>query len=158
MPCSVAGWRFRAAAVTSIVAAASLMLATATPAPGAVTRAESVLPPGQSGFVSVAGLATGTGSPHLYDQQPLFISFRRKNAMLGQGGVTQTPRAGVRIVRDGYGVPSVHASTQRLAWWGLGYAVAQDRLFQLETFRRQAEGRLAEILGPASASPRTRKE
>ena len=34
-------------------------------------------------------------------------------------------------------------------WCGVGYAVAQDRLFQLELFRRATSGRLAEILGPS---------
>src|SRR5947208_261220 len=44
-----------------------------------VTRAESVLPPGESGLVSTPGLADGTGSPHLYDQQQRFIDFSRKD-------------------------------------------------------------------------------
>ena len=38
------------------------------------------------------------------------------------------------------------------AWWGVGYAVAQDRLFQLELFRRATSGRLAEILGSATST------
>ena len=32
-------------------------------------------------------------------------------------------------------------------WWGAGYAIAQDRLFQIEAFRRATTGTLAEILG-----------
>ena len=35
-------------------------------------EAEDVLPPGQSGYVSIAGVADGTGSPHLTDQVGLF--------------------------------------------------------------------------------------
>ena len=62
----------------------ALALACAAPSASAdVTRAESVLPPGNSGFVSAAGLADGTGSPHLYDQQQLFIDFRRKEVGVG---------------------------------------------------------------------------
>ena len=57
------------------------------------------------------------------------------------------PRPGVRIVRGPYGVPSITGTTDFDAWWGVGYAVAQDRLFQLELFRRATSGRLAEILG-----------
>src|ERR1044071_8518094 len=53
----------------------------------------------------------------------------------------------VTIVRDDYGVPHILASTERGAYFGGGYAVAQDRLFQLERFRRNALGRLAEIEG-----------
>ena len=37
-----------------------------------------------------------------------------------------------------------------LGAFGLGYAMAQDRLFQLDFLRRKGSGRLAEILGPAS--------
>ena len=32
-------------------------------------------------------------------------------------------------------------------WWGAGYAIAQDRLFELELFRRATTGRLADIAG-----------
>ena len=50
-------------------------------------------------------------------------------------------------MRDRYGVPAITGATDCDAWWGAGYAVAQDRLFQLELFRRATSGRLAEILG-----------
>jgi penicillin amidase len=130
-----------------IALAALAALVAASPASARVIRAEGVLPPGQSGFVSVPGLADGTGSPHLYDQQPLFIRFERKPFTFDQPGVTETPRPGVTIVRDAYGVPQVTAGSEVDAWWGAGYAVAQDRLFQLELFRRATQGRLAEILG-----------
>nr|MBA2793527.1 penicillin acylase family protein [Thermoleophilaceae bacterium] len=112
-----------------------------------VFQAESVLPPGQSGFVSVPGVAMGTGSPHLADQNQLFIDFGFKSALFGQPGPTETPRPGVSIVRGPYGVPSITGSTDFNAWFGVGYAVAQDRLFQLELFRRAGSGRLAEIVG-----------
>ena len=51
------------------------------------------------------------------------------------------------ITRDAHGVPSVRGASDYDAWWGVGYAVAEDRLFQLELFRRATSGRLAEILG-----------
>ncbi len=113
-----------------------------------VLQAESVLPPGQSGFVSIPGVTSGTGSPHLIDQTALFKSFRRKPATFNLPGETELPRAGVKVVRDSYGVPAVTGASDYDAWWGVGYAVAQDRLFQLELFRRATSGRLAEILGP----------
>src|SRR4051794_25317269 len=122
-------------------------LCAAPGASAAVVRAEGILPPGQSGFVSLAGVTAGTGSPHLYDQQPLFMDFRRKPFMFNQPGTEERPRPGVRIVRDAYGVPAVYSATEADVWWGAGYAVAQDRLFQLELFRRATKGRLAEVLG-----------
>ena len=53
-------------------------------------------------------------------------------------------------MRDGYGVPHVRAETAAGAWAGMGYACAQDRLFQMEYDRRRAAGRWAEIAGSAA--------
>src|SRR5207244_2829498 len=131
--------------------AAALALAASTAVPETATagivRATSILPPGNSGFVSVPGVAAGTGSAHLYDQQQPFIAFDSKNAMFGQTGEEQDPRAGVKIVRDGFGVPSVTGDTTHNLWWGAGYATAQDRLAELEIFRRATTGHLSDVLG-----------
>ena len=51
------------------------------------------------------------------------------------------------ITRDGYGVPHVQAGTAADVWAGMGYACAQDRLFQMDYDRRRACGRWAEIAG-----------
>ncbi|RIL07875.1 MAG: hypothetical protein DCC71_01350 [Proteobacteria bacterium] len=53
----------------------------------------------------------------------------------------------VRILRDGHGVPHVIARSERDAWFGLGFAQAQDRLAQLTYLVRAARGRTAEVLG-----------
>src|SRR5688500_17524261 len=53
----------------------------------------------------------------------------------------------VRIYRDDFGIPHVFAETNRGLFEAYGYAVAQDRLWQLELNRRAARGRLAEIFG-----------
>ena len=128
--------------------ACALLMALVPVADARVFRSESILPPGQSGFVSASGLADGTGSPHLYDQLQPFIDFRWKQATFNLPGTTETPRAGVKIVRDAYGVPAVTGDTEDLMWWGAGYAMAQDRLFELELFRRATTGTLASIAGP----------
>src|SRR5438874_613677 len=60
----------------------------------------------------------------------------------------QPPRAGVRVERDRWGIPHVHAGPDEDLFFGFGYVTAQDRLFQLDYLRRQARGRLAEVLGP----------
>src|SRR5487761_439726 len=54
------------------------------------------------------------------------------------------------ITRDDYGVPHVRAETTTDAWAGMGYACAQDRLFQMDYDRRRACGRWAEIAGSAA--------
>lgn len=57
----------------------------------------------------------------------------------------------VTIDRDDFGVPHIEAPTEEALFFGQGFAVAQDRLFQMETFWRAATGRLAEIQGEEAA-------
>lgn len=51
------------------------------------------------------------------------------------------------IIRDSYGIPHVFSNSLEQAFFHAGYAVAQDRLFQMELSRRLARGTLSEILG-----------
>jgi penicillin G amidase len=53
----------------------------------------------------------------------------------------------VEILRDRWGVPHVFAGSDDDAYFALGWATAQDRLFQMELNRRLATGRLAEVFG-----------
>lgn len=55
----------------------------------------------------------------------------------------------VTIRRDEYGMPHVYAATVHGIFYGYGYAVAQDRLFQMEMARRATQGKTAEVLGPS---------
>ena len=55
--------------------------------------------------------------------------------------------AAVRIVRDRWGVPHIYAESRDDVFFAQGFVQAQDRLFQMELWRRSAEGRLAEVLG-----------
>ncbi len=54
------------------------------------------------------------------------------------------------MLRDTWGIPHIYAETQDDLFFAQGFVAAQDRLFQMEIWRRTAEGRLAEILGPAA--------
>ncbi len=51
----------------------------------------------------------------------------------------------VTIVRDNYGVPHVFAKTKEGLAFGAGYAMAQDRLWQADMYRRSSFGNLAEL-------------
>jgi penicillin amidase len=74
-----------------------------------------------------------------------------------EAGAASEPRATVKqlavgsetvtIVRDDYGVPRVFASSVHGLFVGNGYAVAEDRAWQMEKYRLTAEGRLAEAFG-----------
>lgn len=53
----------------------------------------------------------------------------------------------VEIVRTTENIPHILATTDRDAFFALGFAHAQDRLFQMVVLRRAAQGRLAEMFG-----------
>ena len=53
----------------------------------------------------------------------------------------------VTIRRDERGIPYVEAQNDEDLYFGHGYAAAQDRLWQMDLFRRTARGELAEVLG-----------
>ena len=55
--------------------------------------------------------------------------------------------APLEITRDRHGVPHVEAKSRDDALFGLGYAHAEDRLWQMEVSRRVGAGRLSEVLG-----------
>src|SRR5436190_10412414 len=126
----------------------ALALLLAGPASARVLQAETILPPGQSGFVGPGGQ-----SPHSQDQLSLFekLIFKPEPLGGGQGGSSPSePRPGVTIRRDDFGVPAIVATNETDLWWGAGYAVAQDRLGEMELFRRRGTGTLAEVLGKGS--------
>ncbi len=62
---------------------------------------------------------------------------------VGAPGLT----ARVRIYRDAFGIPHVWAESTWDAFFGQGYATAQDRLWYMDYFRRWAHGRWAEVVG-----------
>src|ERR1700720_1284771 len=53
----------------------------------------------------------------------------------------------VEILRDHWGIAHIYARSENDLFFAQGYNVASDRLFQLEMWRRQAPGTVAEILG-----------
>ena len=55
--------------------------------------------------------------------------------------------APVEIVRDNANVPHILAKTDHDAYYALGFAHAQDRLWQMIVLRRTAQGRLSEVFG-----------
>src|SRR5688572_15999577 len=56
----------------------------------------------------------------------------------------------VEIVRDERGIPHIFAVNDVDLFFAFGWAMAQDRLWQLDYLRRKALGRLAEILGESA--------
>ncbi|HSS14792.1 MAG TPA: penicillin acylase family protein, partial [Rhizomicrobium sp.] len=54
----------------------------------------------------------------------------------------------VEILKDRWGISHIYAQNEQDLFFAQGYNAARDRGFQLEVWRRQATGTLAEILGP----------
>lgn len=51
----------------------------------------------------------------------------------------------IRIVRDEKNMPYIYAQNRHDLLFGQGFAMAQDRLFQMQLTRMFAEGRIAEL-------------
>ena len=58
-------------------------------------------------------------------------------------GLTQE----VTVVRDRWGIAHIYANNTDDLFFAQGFIAAQDRLWQMEMWRRAKEGRLAEVLG-----------
>jgi len=58
----------------------------------------------------------------------------------------------VEILRDRFGIPHIFAASERDLMIAQGFVHAQDRLWQMETFRRLAAGRVSELAGEASVT------
>jgi len=54
----------------------------------------------------------------------------------------------VEILRDRWGVPHIFAKNTNDLFFAQGYITANDRLFQLDLWRRIGAGKLSEVLGP----------
>lgn len=67
---------------------------------------------------------------------------------LAQNLTVKGLRQPVEVLRDQWGVNHIYAKNEHDLFFAQGYLAAQDRLFQLEMWRRQATGTVAELLGP----------
>ena len=93
------------------------------------------------GVVILLLLAAGTGV--LWLRSAVKAALPVVDGDLHLAGLT----APVTVRRDGHGVPHIDAATQEDLFVAQGYVTAQDRLWQMDAFRRNANGELAEIMG-----------
>jgi penicillin G amidase len=80
------------------------------------------------------------------------LAARAQAAVAGIRGAVKAPglQGAVRVQRDKWGVAHIYASNTHDLFFAQGFVAAQDRLFQMELWKRAGQGRLAEILGPAA--------
>lgn len=132
----------------------------------------NILPPGSNGTVTAADLLALGGSmtadennpPNFADQLELYDGLTKvepnavtqedidrlfKDAGFEPEEVvsTETPRDGVTIERDAFGVPFITGVTFEDVEYGAGYAATQDRMFLMDALRHTGAARLAEFAG-----------
>ncbi len=94
-------------------------------------------------IVAVIAIVAGAGLlAHRYASRSLPMV----NGTIEVAGIS----APVEIVRDRHAIPHIFGATRLDVLYGLGYAHAQDRLWQMEFQRRIGFGRLSEIFGAAT--------
>lgn len=99
------------------------------------------------GFVA-AGAALLLAAP--VRAQALLDSARTRLAKIDGTVPVAGLDSAVEVRRDTWGVPHIYARTVHDLFFAQGFVAAQDRLFQMEMWRRQGEGRTAEVLGKGS--------
>jgi penicillin G amidase len=88
---------------------------------------------------------------------PQCSSARRQDNLAPRARAVLAPTAGtlklkglqkaVKVLRDEWGIAHIYAETQDDLFFAQGLVAAQDRLWQLDLWRRVGEGKLAEVLG-----------
>ncbi|MBM3784790.1 MAG: penicillin acylase family protein [Acidobacteria bacterium] len=89
-------------------------------------------------LIGLALLAAG-GAAYWFGWRPL---------PLASGTAAAPVSKPARVERDAQGLPHIQAETLEDLFFTQGFVTAQDRFWQMETFRRLAAGELAEIVGP----------
>jgi len=91
-----------------------------------------------------------TATTNTFSAEPAVNLMERSKAVLAQldGGIAVPGlSAPVEVLRDRWGVPHLYARNQDDLFFAQGFVAAQDRLFQIDLWRRVAVGTTAEVLG-----------
>jgi hypothetical protein len=115
--------------------------------------------------------ATPTNPAHFADQLEMYDALGKvspgtlkdgdltkyyKDARLGVAAAdvvsTETPRPGVTIRRDRFGVPHITGATDEDVAFGSGYANIEDRMFLTDVLRHTGSATMAEFVGPTAGN------
>lgn len=101
-----------------------------------------------AGFATAVVAADRAGTGLVQDTASIQAKARSRLAQVS--GTLSVPglRDEVRVVRDRWGVPHIYAKNSDDLFFAQGFVQAQDRLFQMDLWRRSTQGYLAELLGP----------
>ena len=110
------------------------------------------LPRLAAGFLmTAAALSTACSTSTTVDAKaPASLDELARGSLAKIDGDLKVPglKEAVEIVRDKEGIPHIYAKNDDDLFFAQGYVMAQDRLWQLEIWRRWREGKLAEAFGP----------
>ena len=99
------------------------------------------------------GLAIQIGiSSDKFDQSAADLRSRARAVLAQTSGRIELDglQKPVEVIRDRWGVAHIYAETQEDLFFAQGFVAAQDRLWQMEIWRRTGEGKLAEVLGESA--------
>jgi penicillin amidase len=102
-------------------------------------------------FAMALALAAAVHAQSPDQSAPASLDARAKAALAAIRGTLNVHglQQAVRVQRDRWGVAHIYAQNEHDLFFAQGLVVAQDRLFQMELWKRSGQGRLAEILGPS---------
>src|SRR5215471_3671480 len=95
----------------------------------------------------LVALASALPAPAVESRESLL---KRATTVLAQlDGVIQVPglKEPVEVLRDRWGIPHIYARNADDLFFAQGFVAAQDRLFQIDLWRRVAIGQTAEVVG-----------
>jgi penicillin amidase len=101
-------------------------------------------------FALLAGLLLTLLVPPVPAAESTDRLLRKANAVLAQleGEITLPGlKEPVEVLRDRWGVPHIYARNQDDLFFAQGFIAAQDRLFQIDLWRRVGVGETAEVIG-----------
>jgi penicillin G amidase len=113
-----------------------------------MSRTQSYIP--VAVLAAAIGLSSGCTAPAVKAAGPTSLQGLSKESLAKIDGELKVPglKQSVEIIRDRQGIPHIYAQNDGDLFFAQGYVMAQDRLWQLEMWRRWREGRLSEVFGP----------
>jgi penicillin G amidase len=100
-------------------------------------------------FLVVFTIQLALTAPPFSQAQQADLQQRARAALAQTSGTLklQGLQKPVKVLRDEWGIAHIYAETQEDLFFAQGFTAAQDRLWQLDLWRRTGEGKLAEVLG-----------
>ena len=93
--------------------------------------------------LAVVAIAVSANKPDILTRAKAVLSQNRGSLLVN--GLLEP----VEVLRDKWGIPHIYARNTHDLFFAQGFVVGQDRMWQLEMWRHNAEGRMSEVLGPS---------